>query len=813
MPVFVTYDGPKLGNKQKKPVRTQVMVLVRGQQKQAKCQAKSAHLSDEAPPPKNGGRMVVSVPEDDDDMHAQHAQVTLQAATGSSQSHQQAANSSHKRDMAIQPRQQRLTCLNPCDLRGAPPQYTHMTGVDARTFQDYLCRCGSYSSYLDEAFILIGFKQQNYFRPDLSKAACIYIGWLLTAGAVRTLQSFIDGAGHRELHEVVYSVVILAMFEMFRFSPRAVTHLSAVESFLKTRGGLHKMPDVMQHLVIMGDTLQCLCLGTPPAFNTLGLGPIMRLITADGFLAGDQLRSCPLLLCDNEDLSLAAHYVNPAIRFPLVGVLQAASDLFRQFFHSGGQGRVGKEDGPAMDMDLDAVAGGPSVANSVPRRLLQTCALTARIMRRTLSGHFDGFDDSRNESDVLGVYDNARFIGLKAWAGLPYVYVWVNLIGFAATTDGRMRSYFVAEVVRCAFSYGCYQMEVFQAAVGNFLHLRGALLSQLAKRLLMKLSALCLAGFAAGTFGKCITKPCTGQCVAAVAEVGEAFCSSYLSLEPATATVTETATVTSFQTNIETSYDVVTLTTLTTTITGPATTIYAKREEPSADPASHMLPRCGNAASRVSSACSCILSTPSIVTLVETVTATEATEATATTTATITSGATATEYATPTVTVSQPIVNGNFEGYLTTRNILPWTTSGTGGRIEAVNGVNPCSAGAAYCAGGQVVVRTYPPTTGSGYVSLQESFIAKASSTYSLSFMYRCLNYDASTRIDVYFAGARIGTTNACVPGAAFSRVTSGMQFTTDETGAGLLEIRFVNPSNLPYLYFYADDFQAKRVQ
>lgn len=25
-----------------------------------------------------------------------------------------------------------------------------------------------------------------------------------------------------------------------------------------------------------------------------------------------------------------------------------------------------------------------------------------------------------------------------------------------------MRSYFVIEVVRCAFSYGCYQMEVFQ---------------------------------------------------------------------------------------------------------------------------------------------------------------------------------------------------------------------------------------------------------------------------------------------------------------------------------------------------------------
>jgi hypothetical protein len=119
-----------------------------------------------------------------------------------------------------------------------------MTGVDARSFQDYLCRCASYSSYLDEAFILVGFRQPSYFRPDLSKAACIYIGWLLTAGmldsfrgtgeitypyyeyqAVRELQTFINGASLSELHEVVYPVVILGMFEVnaiLRYTPCTV---------------------------------------------------------------------------------------------------------------------------------------------------------------------------------------------------------------------------------------------------------------------------------------------------------------------------------------------------------------------------------------------------------------------------------------------------------------------------------------------------------------------------------------------------------------------------------------------------------------
>jgi hypothetical protein len=38
---------------------------------------------------------------------------------------------------------------------------------------------------------------------------------------------------------------------MFRFSPRAITHLAAVEMFIKTRGGLHTMPEIMQNLVVM----------------------------------------------------------------------------------------------------------------------------------------------------------------------------------------------------------------------------------------------------------------------------------------------------------------------------------------------------------------------------------------------------------------------------------------------------------------------------------------------------------------------------------------------------------------------------------
>lgn len=227
---------------------------------------------------------------------------------------------------------------------------------------------------------------------------------------------------------------------------------------------------------------------------------------------------------------------------------------------------------------------------------------------------------------------------------------------------------------------------------------------------------------------------------------------------------------------------------------------------------SQILAQCNNVASRVSSACSCILSTTSTTTVVETVTATESAEATITTTATITTGVVATEHATPTVTITNPIINGAFEGYTTTTNLLPWTGSGVASdaRVEPLYPISVCGAGG-YCPGGSVIIRVYPGTTRGSYFALrQDSFTAKPSTTYNVSFLYRCLNYDSSSGIDVYFKGAKVGG-DRCANGN-FNHIKSGIQFTTDETGAGALEFRFLNPSGLPYLYYYADDFQAKAI-
>ncbi|KAK0724401.1 hypothetical protein B0H67DRAFT_640946 [Lasiosphaeris hirsuta] len=236
----------------------------------------------------------------------------------------------------------------------------------------------------------------------------------------------------------------------------------------------------------------------------------------------------------------------------------------------------------------------------------------------------------------------------------------------------------------------------------------------------------------------CSKIPCSGKCasaVAAIPEVGEDFCSSYLSLE-ITSTVIEVSTTTSVHANIETNVSVETVTVKTSTA-------------------------CSSKEKRISSACSCLLSSTSsiIVSVFET-------------------------------------------------SLLPWTDSvaTTGGQLDIITGLNVCGAGGD-CPGGSVVIRAYPAKTANSYLSIKQTLTARPSTTYAVTYLVRCLNYDTTSGMDVFYKGVRVGG-NSCLD-TVFNRYT-GTRFTTDLTGVGELEIRFKNgASALQGLYYYADDFQA----
>ncbi|KAK3306718.1 uncharacterized protein B0T15DRAFT_528074 [Chaetomium strumarium] len=344
----------------------------------------------------------------------------------------------------------------------------------------------------------------------------------------------------------------------------------------------------------------------------------------------------------------------------------------------------------------------------------------------------------------------------------------------------------------------------------------------------MRPSTLCIgAGILPGLAAAgCVSSCGSPKCLAAVGAdpaVGESFCSSWLSLAPAMTTVTEFETVTSTQVGVETALTTLTLTTGTTTVTGSdVSTVFLKKRAPtitvtdldptsSPDPVEAIVSKCASNDNRISRACSCFMSTATLstVTVVETAVSTAVVEASSTVVTTITTNVEATvSVAAPTVTIPANIVpNGGFEDYTTTGNLLPWIETVTGGnaRVEPIYPISVCGPNGD-CPGGQVILRIYPPSVGSGYTGIRQTFDGRPSTTYNVSFLYRCLNYDTQTNIQVLYAGALAGSVKC--PSGNFIRA-NGIQFTTDSTGRAEFEVRFFNPTNLPYLYFYTDDFKA----
>lgn len=334
----------------------------------------------------------------------------------------------------------------------------------------------------------------------------------------------------------------------------------------------------------------------------------------------------------------------------------------------------------------------------------------------------------------------------------------------------------------------------------------------------MKRLAL-LFGLAAATSASCVIKPCSGKCVSAIREspvIGESFCSAFLSLEPATTTVTEIDYATSTRTSTETVTSVLVFES-TTTVLAESTTVFLKREAASASvsPAETISSACSFAASRISSACRCFLGSAiqaSTYTVTEASTSTEVHEERVTSTETTVTSAVVTVSATPTFTVpANPVLNGGFESYQNTSPLSfdTWgnTTGSTGGVVEVIRGVNPCTPGPV-CAGGSTIARVYPPVSVGGYVALEQTFVARPSTTYNFSLIFRCLNYDSQTHVAVWYGGNKIGSSSACTPSSAFS-IGGPLQFTTDATGVGKIEVRFVNGSGKQYLYFYTDAFIA----
>jgi hypothetical protein len=171
-----------------------------------------------------------------------------------------------------------------------------------------------------------------------------------------------------------------------------------------------------------------------------------------------------LVIFNDQDFSLLSKFIDADVADNLVAILQHTFDSIQQVYlaspiHGGDvdQGRSsagGSSTSSSSSIPssargaspgLDKLADRRTLEGDVARIILQSCALGSRIFFRTLE-QLKGLDDSTNLADMRALHRNLRFLGVRSWAGLPYIYAWLyvtfldqdcpaSLCAYASDTD------------------------------------------------------------------------------------------------------------------------------------------------------------------------------------------------------------------------------------------------------------------------------------------------------------------------------------------------------------------------------------------
>jgi hypothetical protein len=156
------------------------------------------------------------------------------------------------------------------------------------------------------------------------------------------------------------------------------------------------------------------------------LRPVTR--TSAAYIeGGNYLASSPLLVCNNEDFASLNRFLDSAGACQLEIILSSTFDSVEHvilhanedhdpFIRTRSLGYTG--------VDLNEAADCPNPPRNVTSMLVQACALASRIYFRTLERE-DETRDEANGRDAKAIYDLLRFLGLKSFTGLPYIYLWL----------------------------------------------------------------------------------------------------------------------------------------------------------------------------------------------------------------------------------------------------------------------------------------------------------------------------------------------------------------------------------------------------
>ncbi|KAF2843024.1 hypothetical protein M501DRAFT_1027879 [Patellaria atrata CBS 101060] len=387
------------------------------------------------------------------------------------------------------PEDEPYTICNLGSILKTPSENSH------KLWAEVVRRVDEYAQYLSLPFALVKASRiapikywfnNSPFNPALILAICLCSSGQYTpmlqlplisqenllhykAHAIQALNEKLRSAGTLPDDDVLATVLFLGGFELVQGEKTAQTHLMGLAQMVSMRGGIDAISSPNLHdTILMLDMINSVSTFQLPGFTSTS-NPTLRAQPSSD--VSTFFTSSPLFL--REPFELLDTFTNISCStIEILNITFSATKIKESEYlgHSVGT-RFRESAMQRLDALGRAAAGTRGRANASQysrRETIEECVRLAATIHIRGTGWGFPHDDNHNETELEALFHLLRG-PVETWAGIPWVYCWVLLTSLASARHQVQRTFFLAEILRFAFSIGLVWFDDFQHTLKNFL--------------------------------------------------------------------------------------------------------------------------------------------------------------------------------------------------------------------------------------------------------------------------------------------------------------------------------------------------------
>ncbi|KAF2763440.1 hypothetical protein EJ05DRAFT_38745 [Pseudovirgaria hyperparasitica] len=117
---------------------------------------------------------------------------------------------------------------------------------------------------------------------------------------------------------------------------------------------------------------------------------------------------------------------------------------------------------------------------SVMARIARACWLAGSVYLRAVV-HEIPLTDPANAEPITELHKLLKNLDIQAWATMPYIHLWISLVGVGAAVNATQKRFYAVQTGRCGILFGSRWWDNYRQVVLNFVWLQKLLRGEIEK--------------------------------------------------------------------------------------------------------------------------------------------------------------------------------------------------------------------------------------------------------------------------------------------------------------------------------------------